>query len=169
MPAPSTFIDYHKLNNAYLRLQPATIQVQESAKLNEIQQYLTWAGNNATLWDYTGGTTVISSSTAVARSTTFDYGHDFYHKHSLVRIVTTVGATPSATLAIQGSNDNSSWSNVNYADYLSPQTTASSNLTITTAGTVIKLIPAGQTFRYLSVNVTADTNVTITVDITMLG
>jgi hypothetical protein len=168
MPA-TTYRDFLKVDNAVLREGNAFTQAQLAAKINEIQQYITWNGDNPALWDYPNGTVVINASTAVARSTVVDYGHDFFHKNALVRIVSTIGATPTATLAIQGSTDNSTWANANYADYLTPGTLVSTNLTITTAGTVIKLVPAGQAFRYLSVNVSADTNVTNTVDITLLG
>lgn len=169
MPAPATTLDFLKIKNAMLQESPANIQQAQLGKLQEIQAFIDLAGGNHTLLDYPGGVTVITASTAVARSTVVDYGHDFYHKASLVRIVSTIGATPSATVAIQGSNDNSTWSNVNYADFATPSTLVSANLTITTAATVIKFVPERQNFRYLSVNVSADTNVTLTVDVTMLG
>lgn len=168
MPA-STFLDFLRTNNAALQVSPANLTQAQLGKLQEIQAHIALNGGNPTLKDYPGGVTIINASTAVARSIVVDYGHDFYHKSSLVRIVSTIGATPSATLAIQGSNDNSTWSNVNYADFATPGTIVSSNLTITTATTIIKQVPERQNFRYLSVNVSADTNVTLTVDVTMMG
>lgn len=165
----TTFRDFQKVNNATFRLLPTTVQVLDQAKINEVQQYLTWFGDNPSLWDYPSDTIAVNNSTANGRSAVYDYGRSFFHKHALVRIVTTVGSTPTATYAIQGSSDNSTWSNVNYADYLSPSTLVNTNITITTAGTFIKLVPAGQSFRYLSVLVSADTNVTHTIDITPLG
>lgn len=169
MPA-TTFVDYLKKANAALRESPSSITQAQLGKLQEIQAFIDLNGGDHTLWDYPSGLTVISASTANARSTVVDYKKDFYHQHALVRIVSTAGATPTATLQLQGSPDNSTWSNVNYLDYLSPNAALSSaNLTITTSTTNIKLIPSGQNFRYFSVLVSADTNVTLTVDVTMLG
>lgn len=168
MPA-STYQDYLKLANATLRENAAAIQAQQAAKINEIQAILTLQGANPTLWDFPNGVVVVNASTAVARSTVFDFGRDAFHQNALVRIVSVAGATPTATLAIQGSKDNSTWSNVNFSDYLSPASLGNANLTITTSVTNIKLVPFGQSFRYLSVNVSADTNVTLTVDVTLIG
>ena len=168
MPA-TTFLDYLKQKNAMLQESPANITQAQLGKLQEIQAQIDLNGGNHTLLDYPGNNTIINASSSNARSTVVDYGRDFYHKASLVRIVSTIGATPSATVSIQGSNDSSSWSNVNYADFATPGTVVATNLTITTAATVIKLVPERQNFRYLSVLVAADTNVTLTVDVTMLG
>lgn len=166
MPA-QTFQDFLKQKNAELRLGSAFTQQQVAAKINEAQQYLTWSGATPSAWDYQQGTVIVNASTAVARSSVFDFGKEST-RNALVRIVSTVGATPTATLSIQGSVDGTTWTNLNYSDYLAPGTTSSAALTVTTAGTLIKLVPEDQHFRFLSVNVTADTNVTLTVDVTLL-
>jgi hypothetical protein len=168
MPAV-TYQDWLKIANAVLRENSAAIQLQQAGKLNEIQNILTLQGANPALFDYPSGTVVVNASTANARSTVIDFGHDAFHQNALVRIVSTIGATPTATVDIQGSKDNSVWVNCNYADSLTPTVQVATSLTITTAATTIKLVPARQNFRYLSVNVSADTNVTLTVDITMVG
>jgi hypothetical protein len=167
MPA-TTYRDFLKADNAALRLGSAAIQTQQAAKINETQQYLTWYGDNPALSDYQSGTVVVSASTAVARSSVVDFVHDYFHKPALVRFVTTIGATPTATYAIQGSMDNSTWNNVNYADLTTPGTVVNTNFTTTTATTIVKYVLPGQQFRFLSVNVTADTNVTNTIDITFV-
>lgn len=169
MPAV-TYQDWLKVANAALRENPAAIQLQQAGKINEIQNVLTLQGANPALFDYPAGTVVINASSASARSTSFDFGKDCWHQNALVRIVSTIGATPTATVAIQGAKDpGSTWTNANYADYLSPATQVATNMTITTAVTSIKIVPFGQPYRYLSVNVTANTNVTLTVDVVLIG
>jgi hypothetical protein len=168
MPA-ATYQDWLKIANAALRENSAAIQAQQAAKINEIQTILTLEGANPTLWDYPNGNVVINASTANARSTLVDFGRDALHQNALVRIVSVAGSTPTATVSIQGSKDASTWTNVNYADFLSPGTQVATNLTITTSATAIKLVPANQPYRWLSVLVAADTNVTLTVDITLIG
>lgn len=77
-------------------------------------------------------------------------------------IVSTVGATPTVTVDIQGSIDNSDWYNVGYALPATPETPAVAALTITTATTGRYLLRANQPWRYLRLNLSANTNVTLT-------
>jgi len=165
----SEYIQLLRVENALFRENPAAIQTQQQAKINEVQQQLRWNGADPTLWDYSNGTVVANAQTGNLTTTTYDYGRNFFNKAVLVRIVTTVGATPTATYQIQGSTDQATWTPVNYADYLSTGSISNTTFTITTAGTVIKYVPKGPPFRYLSVAITSNTNVTNTIDITPLG
>jgi hypothetical protein len=165
----SEYLQLLRVANAQYRENTAAIQQQQAAKINEIQQQITWNGGNASLWDYSNGTVVINAQTGNVTSSSVDFGRPFLHKAALVRIVTTVGATPTCTYAINGSMDTSSWTAVSYADYLSPSSFSTSTFVITTAGTVIKYVPPCQPYRYLQVVTSANTNVTNTVDITLLG
>jgi hypothetical protein len=148
----SEYIQLLKLENAFFRENPAATQAQQQAKINEIQQQLRWNGADPTLWDYSNGTVVANAQTGNLTTTTFDLGgnRNFFYRAAHVRIVTTVGATPTATYQIQGSTDGQNWSPAVYADYLSTGSTSTATFTITTAGTNIKYIPKGQPFRYLS-------------------
>jgi multisubunit Na+/H+ antiporter MnhC subunit len=82
----------------------------------------------------------------------------------LLRLVTTIGATPTCTYAVEGSPDNVNFFAVQYADSASPQTLVVTTFVITTAVTVFKLIPANIPVRFLRVTYSANTNVTNTLD-----
>jgi len=82
----------------------------------------------------------------------------------LLRLVTTVGATPTCTYAIEGSPAGTVWFPIQYADSASPQTLVITTFTVTTAGTFFKLIPALIPVRFLRVTYSANTNVTNTLD-----
>lgn len=77
-----------------------------------------------------------------------------------VAITTTIGATPTATVNIQGSLDGTNWWNVPYRTPAS-DTSANTALTITTATTTVVYIDP-KFVRYLKVVVSANTNVTFT-------
>ena len=82
----------------------------------------------------------------------------------LLRLTTTVGATPTCTYAIEGSPDNVNFFPVQYADSASPQTLVITTFVITSAVTVFKLIPALIPVRFLRVTYSANTNITNTLD-----
>lgn len=84
---------------------------------------------------------------------------------ALIGISTTVGATPSVTVAIEGSPNGVDWTAVAYADSASPETVSVATFTITTAGTFWKIVRSGHPWRYLRLNYSANTNVTLTADI----
>src|ERR1700704_3571397 len=69
----------------------------------------------------------------------------------LLRLVTTIGATPTCTYAVEGSPDNVNFFPVQYADSGSPQTLVITTFVITTAVTALKLIPALIPVRFLRV------------------
>ena len=81
---------------------------------------------------------------------------------ALLTIVTTVGATPTVTVAIEGSVDGSDWWNVAYALPATPETVAVANITITSATTTRVILRQNHPWRYLRLNYSANTNVTLT-------
>lgn len=82
-----------------------------------------------------------------------------------VTIVTTVGATPTATYQLEGSPDNGSWSPLSSADSAAPTVFSSGTFVITTAATTVRLIPAtAPNARYIRVTISAVTNVTSTIN-----
>jgi hypothetical protein len=87
---------------------------------------------------------------------------------SLLRIVTTVGATPTCTYLIEGSPDGSSWFPLPTQDITAagaPGTLTSATFTITTATTTWKLIPVDLPWAYVRVTFSSNTNVTNTADV----
>lgn len=88
---------------------------------------------------------------------------------ALLTIVTTIGATPTVTVDIQGSVDLVDWWNVAYADQATPTVVAIAALVITTAATFRKILQAQQPWRYLRLNYSANTNVTVTATLWPFG
>jgi hypothetical protein len=89
---------------------------------------------------------------------------DTTRQGSLV-ITTTVGATPTVTINIQGSVDGVNWVNVPYsAENTFSATWVTTALTITTAKTGFYVLQPGMGWRLLKLVYSANTNVTITAD-----
>ena len=84
---------------------------------------------------------------------------------ALLDIVSTVGATPTVTVDVQGSADGTRWWNVPYSLPATPATLAVAAFTITTATTTRALLAANYPWRFLRLNLSANTNVTITADV----
>lgn len=84
---------------------------------------------------------------------------------AVIRIVTTVGATPTATYQVEGSADGSAFYPL--ATYDATGSTAASGATfaITTATTTWRIVPVDQPWTYLRITVSANTNVTSTTDV----
>ena len=83
---------------------------------------------------------------------------------ALLVITTAIGATPTCTYLIEGSADNATFFPVAYADSATPETVSVATFTITTAGTVFKILRPNHPWRYLRVTYSANTNVTNTAD-----
>ena len=79
-----------------------------------------------------------------------------------VVVTTTVGATPTVAVNIQGSADGTNFYNIPYALVATPATFVVSAITITTATTTTYLLQADQSWRYLKLVYSANTNVTLT-------
>lgn len=84
---------------------------------------------------------------------------------ALLKVTTTVGATPTCTYAIEGSADGTNWFNVAYADSATPGTVSVATFVINTATTVYKIIQPNVPVRFLRLTYSANTNVTNTADI----
>lgn len=84
---------------------------------------------------------------------------------ALVKISTTVGATPTCTYALEGSVDGTDWFAVAYADSATPETVSVATFAITTATTVRKILRPNHPWRYLRITYSANTNVTNTADV----
>jgi hypothetical protein len=77
-------------------------------------------------------------------------------------ITSTIGATPTVTVNIQGSVDGAAWFNVPYSLVATPRTFVLTALTITTAVTTTYLLQELVFWSYLKLALTANTNVTLT-------
>ena len=82
---------------------------------------------------------------------------------AMLRVTTTIGATPTCTYFIEGSGDNVLWHPVPYSDSATPTTYGISTFVITTATTAYKFLMVVP-WRYLRVTLSANTNVTNTID-----
>lgn len=77
-------------------------------------------------------------------------------------ITSTIGATPSVTVNVQGSADGTNFYNVAYSLVATPETVVVTALTITTAVTTTYLLRPSHAWRYLKLALSANTNVTLT-------
>lgn len=84
---------------------------------------------------------------------------------ALLKVTTTVGATPTVTVDIQGSTDGTNWFNVAYALSGTPETATVAAITITTAETNYYILRPDHPWRYLKLVYSANTNVTLTADV----
>lgn len=84
---------------------------------------------------------------------------------ALLRIVTTVGATPTCTYLIEGSADGTNFFALPYATAAAPETVAVATFAITSATTTLMHIRPNHAWRYLRVTMSANTNVTSTIDL----
>lgn len=84
---------------------------------------------------------------------------------ALLKITTTVGATPTCTYAVEGSADGANWFAVAYADSATPETLSVATFVITTATTVYKIMRVNHPWRFLRITYSANTNVTNTADV----
>lgn len=81
---------------------------------------------------------------------------------ALLTIVTTVGGTPTVTVAIEGSADGSDWFSVAYSTTAAPETVAVATFAITSATTTRMILRPNHPWRYLRLTYSANTNVTST-------
>jgi hypothetical protein len=84
---------------------------------------------------------------------------------ALLKIVSTVGATPTVTVAIEGSPDGTDWTSVAYADAATPETVSVATFVITTATNTWKIIRPWHPWQFLRLSYTLNTNVTLTADL----
>jgi hypothetical protein len=112
----------------------------------------------------THSATIATAQTTAADTNILDRGSQHWNEPALMTIVTTIGATPTATYAILGSVDNVNYYPLPYADSLTPSTVSTGTFTITTAVTKELLLQIAP-WRYIKVTISAVTNVTSTVSV----
>lgn len=103
------------------------------------------------------------STNTILRSTP---GGEINLRQMILRIVSTIGATPTVTVNIRGSHDGTTFFNVPYSPLSAiagEWTTAA--ITITTAATFLYALMPGQSWQYLKLVMSANTNVTLTSDL----
>jgi hypothetical protein len=83
---------------------------------------------------------------------------------AILVINATAGATPTVTVNILGSVDGTNFFNVDYATMAAPETPAIAALTLTTTA-VTQLNLRDQAWRFLKLNMSANTNMTLTSDV----
>lgn len=105
--------------------------------------------------------TLDSAATGNADSDIVDLG-SYSSAPVALELTTTVGATPTVTINIQGSNDGTNFYNVGYALAGTPTTETQAAITITTATTNRYNLIRNRPYRYLKVVRSANTNVTLT-------
>lgn len=99
------------------------------------------------------------TSSVVRRDETRDGG--------AVIITSTIGATPTVTVNIQGSADGANWFNIPYALVATPSTFVLTAITITTAVTTNYLLQPAQPWIFLRCVLSANTNVTLDIAATL--
>lgn len=141
-----------------------------SAKLAELKNAIVLAGDSATTHNFPAGQSLASAATGNATSTVLSCfsGAKYFTNDILLRVVTTVGSTPTATLNIKASPDGTTFTNIKYALIATPNTFVTTAITITTATTNVYRIPASALLAakaiQLEVVVSLNTNVTFTID-----
>lgn len=104
-----------------------------------------------------------SAAGATDSTNTMDRGYTLVGP-CLLRVVTTVGGTPTVKVDIQGSMDGTNFYNVAYALPATPTTYTVAQITITSATTGHYILVPQHPWRYLKIVYTLNTNVTLTVD-----
>lgn len=86
-------------------------------------------------------------------------------RSSILRITTTVGATPTCTYQIEGSPDGTNFFPLSTYDATGAASPTGATFVITTATTVWRAVPVDLPWTYLRITYSANTNVTTTADI----
>lgn len=93
-------------------------------------------------------------------------GGDANLRAPVLRIVSTVGATPTVTIKILGSADGVTFWKVPYSVMsAAPGDWSTADITTTTAKTELYALMPLQSWTFLKVNMSANTNVTLTTDL----
>ena len=87
-------------------------------------------------------------------------------RQAVLRIVSTIGATPTVTVNIKGSVDGTTFYNIPYSVLsVAPNGWTTAALVITTAVTAYYVLMPGQSWNYIKLVMTLNTNVTLTTDV----
>ena len=90
---------------------------------------------------------------------------DYNRRAPVLRIVSTIGATPTVTVNIKGSVDGTTFYNIPYSPMAALNDWTVAALVITTAVTSLYQFMPGQSWNYIKVVMTLNTNVTLTTDL----
>jgi len=165
--------DIYKEKYTEYMLTDATTQRELAAKIAEMTSVLDADSITPSVTGYATGVIIADAQTGDGDSTdTFDFGNndrDSMREPTLVRIAATAGTTPTCTYAIQGSIDGTNFTALEIADVSDPTSFNTNTFDITITSTVVKIVKAGQRYRYLKVVFSANTAVTNTVDVYPLG
>lgn len=83
---------------------------------------------------------------------------------ALVRVVTTVGATPTCTYQVEGSPDGTSWFPMATYDAAGAASPTGATFVVTSATTTWRVVPVDMPWTFLRVTMSANTNVTSSID-----
>lgn len=124
----------------------------------------TLSARDANVAIFAGGSVILSTAqTGNGDSTnTADRGAAGIGDPAALVVVSTIGATPTVTVNIQGSVDGTNFYNVAYSLVATPETVAVAAIVITTAVTTTYLLRPNHSWRYLKLALSANTNVTLT-------
>lgn len=86
------------------------------------------------------------------------------NRPALLRIVTTVGATPTCTYQVEGSPDGAAFFPLATFDATGAASATGATFTITSATTAWRVVPVDTPWTFLRVTMSANTNVTNTID-----
>lgn len=83
---------------------------------------------------------------------------------ALLRIVTTVGATPTCTYQVEGSPDGTAFFPLATFDASGAASATGATFVVTTATTTWRVVPVDMPWTFLRITMSANTNVTSTID-----
>lgn len=93
-------------------------------------------------------------------------GGDANLRAPILRITAAVGATPTVTVAIEGSSDGTTWTRVPYSPLAAaPGDWTTATFILTTAATTLYALMPLQSWTFLRIVMTLNTNVTLTSDL----
>ena len=93
-------------------------------------------------------------------------GSDANMRQVVLRIVSTIGATPTVTVNIKGSADGVTFWNIPYSPLAAaPGDWSTAAIVITTATTALYALMPNQPWTFIKLLMTLNTNVTLTTDI----
>jgi hypothetical protein len=115
---------------------------------------------------YPGNLQTAQTGNADSTNTIQRSGGDANLRPPVLRIVSTIGATPTVTVNIKGSADNVTFWNIAYSPLgAAPGDWSVAPLVITTAVTGLYMLMPGQPWTYIKLVMTLNTNVTLTSDV----
>lgn len=117
---------------------------------------------DAAFYPVAGGSVVLGAAQTGNADSTNTADRGVVLSGGQVVITSTIGATPTVTVNISGSQDGTNFYNIPYALVATPTTFVVTAITITTAVTTVYLLQNSQSWRYLKLVYSANTNVTLT-------